>query len=271
MVVHIASVAFTAGILYLAVPGSDLFSWHPTCMSVGFVLLVCQAIMVFSRESGLFVSSPRSEKHTLHAILNAFAFVSILFGIGAVYLNKEINNKKHFKTWHGKLGLATFVLLLGSVVGGVVNKYNQYFKRLIKPATVRIYHATFGMIVFVLAMTTVALATYSNWFRNRTAPWVARAALSVPLVLAVVVMRQVSQAYIPRMFDQRESELDAKARMVQEKVEAKLKKAKEKKLLEEQRKKEAAEKAAAAALLEESEGGEDEEEEVEEGQKAKTE
>ena len=29
---------------------------------------------------------------------------------------------------------------------------------------------------------------------------------------------QVSQAYIPRMFDQRESELDAKARMVQEKV-----------------------------------------------------
>ena len=32
---------------------------------------------------------------------------------------------------------------------------------------------------------------YSNWFRNRTAPWVARAALSVPLVLAVVVMRQV--------------------------------------------------------------------------------
>ena len=42
MVVHIASVAFTAGILYLAVPGSDLFSWHPTCMAVGFVLLVCQ-------------------------------------------------------------------------------------------------------------------------------------------------------------------------------------------------------------------------------------
>ena len=38
----------------------------------------------------------------------------------------------------------------------------QYFKRLIKPATVRIYHATFGMIVFVLAMTTVALATYRD-------------------------------------------------------------------------------------------------------------
>ena len=39
--------------------------------------------------------------------------------------NKEINKRKHFTTWHGKFGLATFVLLLGSVVGGVVNKYNQ--------------------------------------------------------------------------------------------------------------------------------------------------
>ena len=48
------------------------------------------------------------------------------------------------------------------------------------------------MIVFVLAMTTVALATYSNWFKNRTAPWVGRVMLSVPVVLAVVVMRQVS-------------------------------------------------------------------------------
>ena len=39
--------------------------------------------------------------------------------------NKEINKRKHFTTWHGKFGLATFVLLLGTVVGGVVNKYNQ--------------------------------------------------------------------------------------------------------------------------------------------------
>jgi hypothetical protein len=53
-------VAFTAAVMYLSVPGTDLFSWHPTCMAVGFVLLANQAIMVFSKESGLFPTSTRN-------------------------------------------------------------------------------------------------------------------------------------------------------------------------------------------------------------------
>jgi cytochrome b-561 domain-containing protein 2 len=60
MVVHVLSVAFTAAVMYLSVPGTDLFSWHPTCMAVGFVLLANQAIMVFSKESGLFPTSTRN-------------------------------------------------------------------------------------------------------------------------------------------------------------------------------------------------------------------
>ena len=46
-----------------------------------------------------------------------------------------------------------------------------------------------------------------------------------------VTNTQVSQAYIPRMFDQRESELDAKARMVQEKVRVRLWRARDSKRL----------------------------------------
>ena len=259
MVVHIFSVAFTAGLLYLAVPGKDLFSWHPTCMAVGYVLLVLQAVMVFSRESSLFPNAGRSEKQTLHAILNGFGFVSILFGAAAVYLNKEVNSRKHFTTWHGRFGLATVIFTVGAMVGGIVNKNSQSFKGLIRPAKIRIYHATAGMLVFVLAMTTVVLATYSNWFKNRVGGWAARIAMWIPLVLAIVVMRQVSQAYIPRMFEPRESDLDAKARMVQEKVDAKLKKAKEKKL---QKQLEA--EARAKAEQEKEEGSSEEESVVEE-------
>ena len=42
MVVHVGSVLLTGFFVYLAVPGSDMFSWHPTCMSVAFVLLLLQ-------------------------------------------------------------------------------------------------------------------------------------------------------------------------------------------------------------------------------------
>ena len=59
MVVHILSVAFTGFIVYLSSPGSDLFSWHPTCMSVAFMLLLLQAIVLFSPESSLFPTTPK--------------------------------------------------------------------------------------------------------------------------------------------------------------------------------------------------------------------
>ena len=48
-----------------------------------------------------------------------------LGSLPCTFQNKEINNKKHFKTWHGRFGLATFLILIGSAIGGVVNKYNQ--------------------------------------------------------------------------------------------------------------------------------------------------
>ena len=59
MVVHIISVALTGFYFYLANPGSDLFSWHPVCMSTAFVLLLLQAIVIFSPESSLTPNSPR--------------------------------------------------------------------------------------------------------------------------------------------------------------------------------------------------------------------
>ena len=65
MVVHIISVALTAFYIYLANPGKDLFSWHPVLMSIGFVLLLLQAIVMFSPESSLTPNSPRAVRNDL--------------------------------------------------------------------------------------------------------------------------------------------------------------------------------------------------------------
>jgi len=42
MVVHIISLGLTAFVLYLSAPGTDLFSWHPSLMTVAFALLLSQ-------------------------------------------------------------------------------------------------------------------------------------------------------------------------------------------------------------------------------------
>ncbi len=230
MVVHLLSVAFTGFVFWLSVPGSNLFSWHPTCMAVAFITLVLQAIVIFSPESSLFQSSPRTDKVQLHWILHAFGLASAAFGFFAVYVNKEVNGRAHFTSWHGKMGLVTFGGAFGVALGGLCAKYGQSLRRFIRPASLKLYHATGGMLIFVCAMSTVCLACYSNWFRNRVeSPWLWRVAFWSPIVLAVCVARQVTQNYLPKVLTQHESQLDAKARNIKEKVDEKLKKQAEKK------------------------------------------
>lgn len=99
-------------------------------------------------------------------------------------------------------------------------------KKWIRPINTKLYHATAGMLVFVCAMITVALACYSNWFKNRVDGWIWRICFWSPIVLALCVARQVTQSYLPRVCSQKESVLDEKERKIQEKVEAKLNKTK---------------------------------------------
>lgn len=223
MVVHIISVAFTGFMIYLSNPGSDLFSWHPTCMSVAFMLLLLQAIVLFSPESSLFPTTPKPDKVQLHWILHAFGTFSACFGFATVFLNKEVNNRKHFVSWHAKFGLATVLGVLAAIIGGVCARYSTstFMRKWIRPINTKLYHATAGMLVFMCAMATVALACYSNWFKNRVEGWVWRVCFWSPLVLALCVARQVTQSYLPRVCAQRESELDEKERKIQEKIKAK--------------------------------------------------
>ena len=164
----------------------------------------------------------------LHWILHAFGVFSAFFGFASVYLNKEVNSRKHFVSWHAKFGLITVLGVLATVCGGILAKYSHasFMKNWIRPINTKLYHATAGMLVFVCAMTTVALACYSNWFKNRVNGWVWRISFWCPIILALCVARQVTQSYLPRVCAQRESAIKEKERKIQEKVESKLNKQK---------------------------------------------
>ena len=66
MVVHVITVGLTGALVYLAGPGTDLFSWHPSLMAVAFALFMAQAIVIFSPESSLLLASSRQDKVQLH-------------------------------------------------------------------------------------------------------------------------------------------------------------------------------------------------------------
>lgn len=199
MVFHIVTLGLTGLMVYTAVPGSDLFSWHPTLMTIGFALLMAQAIVIFSPESSLLQGSDRGSKVQLHWILNLFSIVAAAGGFGAIYLNKEVAGKSHFTSWHGKFGLAACVGSLLAALGGVAAKYSSSLRNYAKPINVKLYHATGALVVFGLAMVATCLGCYSNWFLKRVDGYLWRCCFWSPIILLVCVARQVTQSFLPRV------------------------------------------------------------------------
>lgn len=199
MVVHILSLGLTGAMLYLASPGTDLFSWHPSLMTVAFAFLMAQAILIFSPESSLLVNSGRNDKIQLHWILNVFSLLGAVGGLASIYLNKEIAGKPHFVTWHSRFGLASVIGVFLSALWGIAAKYSATLRNYILPINTKLYHATIALIVFCLGMTTICLSCYSAWMRRRVEGYLWRIMFCTPIVLAVCMARQVTQSYLPRV------------------------------------------------------------------------
>lgn len=96
-----------------------LFTYHPVCMSVAFLVGCPWAIRIAytARETDGNVRGVFLSKHMVTQ-LGALGFA--LAGFTAIYVNKSIHGKDHFTSLHGKLGVITMVLALAvAVLGGL--------------------------------------------------------------------------------------------------------------------------------------------------------
>ncbi|KAL4226371.1 hypothetical protein ACF0H5_014354 [Mactra antiquata] len=201
MVAHIVTVLFSAFMIYTAWPGSSLFSWHPTLMTFAFGAALWEALLVFNKESSIFVNVTRPTKVLVHQILGITAVASSLLGFAAIYYNKEFNEKPHFVTWHGLMGLIAVVFVTIQSFGGDLVKY-EWLRKLVgvnkSLAVLKIYHATAGLVAFTLVMATMMLALYSTWFTSQVGWIMWMLCNGCVSFMAVIVMNQVVAEYLPR-------------------------------------------------------------------------
>uniref|UniRef100_F6QDK5 ascorbate ferrireductase (transmembrane) n=2 Tax=Ciona intestinalis TaxID=7719 RepID=F6QDK5_CIOIN len=200
MVAHFAAIAFTAYIFYISSPGSSLFSWHPTLMSLAFSCLMVEAILVFSPESSLFIKASRKTKVRIHWILQTCAVVSGILGFSAIVINKIRNNKEHFKSWHGTFGLITVIYVIVQALFGIFLLYPQAAKKWNwKLMQLKVYHATFGLLGFTLACITVVLSLFSNFVVKSAGVdgFIWGLCFFCPTWCCFIVMNQVTNAYLP--------------------------------------------------------------------------
>ena len=113
-----AVVALLALFVRAAPKYTDVFLYHPTSMAIACVGLLPEVVALAlqaKRSSSFHVRNEQVQAHVLVAV--AFKLVA-LAGYAAIWKSKVDRGKPHFTTWHGKLGLLSFVLLVAQVLLG---------------------------------------------------------------------------------------------------------------------------------------------------------
>ncbi|XP_038041704.2 transmembrane reductase CYB561D2 [Anas platyrhynchos] len=194
---HAASLGLPAGVAALARPGSSLFSWHPLLMALAFSLLLTQALLVFSPEASPLRSLSRKAKVRAHWALQVLALLCALLGLALVAYHKELQGKGHFHTWHGRAGLLAVLYAGGQSLGGLLLLYPK-LARGWPPGKLRLYHATAGLVGYLLGCASLVLGMCSLWFTAAVSGAAWYLAVLCPLLSSLVVMNQVSNAYLYR-------------------------------------------------------------------------
>ena len=158
-----------------------------------------EAIIVYSPLSSFITKAARKTKVTFHWLGMAAAIVFAVAGVFFIWYNKELNGKPHMTTWHGTLGYITVAGMLGGSVGGTLAKYPDLGKNYVRPADMKLYHATAGLIIFCLGCGTLVLGMYSDWFVKNVTGTSWYMCYACPCILALAVMTQITTSYAHRI------------------------------------------------------------------------
>ncbi|KAM4021704.1 transmembrane reductase CYB561D2 [Anomaloglossus baeobatrachus] len=194
---HLTAFAFTIYIAYVSQLGTSLFSWHPFLMSLAFSFFMTEAILVFSPDSSLLHSFSRKARVRAHWVLQLLSIFCATLGLGIIYYNKIVHGKPHFSTWHGLVGLLTVLWAMGQNAGGITLLYPKLVQRWTL-STRKLYHATSGLLGYLLGCTSLFLGMCSLWFSAHVTGTLWYICALCPLITGLVVMSQVSNAYLYR-------------------------------------------------------------------------
>ncbi|NXC89107.1 C56D2 protein, partial [Cercotrichas coryphoeus] len=197
---HLVALGFPAAVAVLARPGSSEGVW-PVPISLPsapqFSFLMTEALLIFSPETSLLRSFSRKVRVRAHWALQLLALLCALLGLGIITYNKHLNGKGHFVTWHGLTGLLAVLYAGGQCAGGVLLLYPKLMKNWTL-AKLKLYHATSGLVGYLLGCASLMLGMCSLWFTTTVtgASWYL--AMLCPLITSLVIMNQVSNAYLYR-------------------------------------------------------------------------
>eukprot|EP00271_Cylindrocystis_brebissonii_P015737 TRINITY_DN38727_c0_g1_i1.p1 TRINITY_DN38727_c0_g1~~TRINITY_DN38727_c0_g1_i1.p1 ORF type:complete len:317 (-),score=36.56 TRINITY_DN38727_c0_g1_i1:283-1233(-) len=150
--VHLLNLAVPACFAATFFNGSR-FGYHPPLLAAGFLFFMGEGIMVAIGAKG----KSRQILLKLHALLQALAAGAIFAGMYAIYTNKTLNNKLHFTSLHGRVGLATLICAALVSLNGIPTMYGVPSALKSLRPNINKAHKLVGATAFLSAGVTIVL------------------------------------------------------------------------------------------------------------------
>lgn len=156
-----------------------------------------EAILLFSPHGSPIKRFPHKTKGRVHWILQCLCVSCAVLGLAAIFYNKHLNGKPHFTSWHGLLGLLTVCVVVLQSLAAVPLIYHSLAKGW-SLAKLKRYHAATGLVTYLLGSGSLLLGLSSAWFTASVREYTWYLSALCPALAALVMMNQVSRAYMAK-------------------------------------------------------------------------
>lgn len=156
-----------------------------------------EAILLFSTHASVIKRFSHKTKSRVHWILQSLTLSCAVLGLAAISYNKYLNGKPHFSSWHGLLGLLTVCVVALQSLAALPLNYHSLAKGW-SLAKLKRYHAASGLVTYLLGSVSLLLGLCSAWFTASVREYTWYLSALCPALTALVIMNQVTSAYMAR-------------------------------------------------------------------------
>lgn len=165
------------------------------------MFFMSEGILTFSKWFSLIPFSSRDQKTTWHWLLHSAALIAAYTGLAAISYVKYTNQKAHYTTWHGILGITVCCTLAIQASGGIIEMYPTILPFTIRKVILKRLHAFSGSVTFAIGMATTVLGLYSTWFNaNLDNKYLWAMCCACPVVMFSAVFLQFLKNHVSQMF-----------------------------------------------------------------------
>ncbi|KYM94524.1 PREDICTED: cytochrome b561 domain-containing protein 2 [Cyphomyrmex costatus] len=161
---HILIGLVTLYIVYHATKEYSVTNVHVILCTIGYVLLMSEAILVLANDNMLTASLSRPVKKHLHWILQVTGLILIFIGIGVMYNSKSV----HFLSNHSIAGISSLIIICVVVLFGYPVWIAWKLRKFVRPMIIKFLHNILAITGFIIGMVSQCYGYKKSWVYRET-------------------------------------------------------------------------------------------------------